>query len=93
MEDLGKAAAVDAEAVEVWVLTGVVQFESSRYEQGLDAFQRAVSIAPSNSQAWTGIGSCLAAMGRIEEATSALERAISLDPRNSRAVEALQRLR
>ena len=93
LEDLGNAVAVGEEVADVWVLTGVIHFESGRHEQGFEAFQRATTIDPGNSQAWTGIGSCLAAMGRIEEATDAFERAISLDPKNGRAVDALRRLR
>src|SRR5204863_4505079 len=46
----------------------------------IGALQRALTMSPNNSDAWSNLGAALAKSRRIDEALSAHDRAIALDP-------------
>ncbi len=64
---------------------GVRYFLRRDYTAAVQVFRDALSEAPSDAQAWTYYGACLAHLGQSTQAESALARAVGLAPQNSEA--------
>lgn len=60
------------------------------HEEAIEAFKRAMQLAPDNQKFVNDLGWCLLEAGRIEEAHSTLERAASMDPADELARENLR---
>ncbi|HEU5227139.1 MAG TPA: tetratricopeptide repeat protein [Ktedonobacteraceae bacterium] len=54
-------------------------FNGNRYAEALVAFERAIQLSPSFTDAYEGRGSALYALGRTKEALAAYEQALQLD--------------
>jgi tetratricopeptide (TPR) repeat protein len=70
----------------------VAAYNSEKYQEALEEFQRIVSINPDDSQAVVYLGSTHLAMGDREAARLHLERGLRLDPENEFAYMELGRL-
>jgi tetratricopeptide (TPR) repeat protein len=68
---------------------GVVLESLGRLGEALDAYRRAMQMAPEDSEAWFKLGLCLRRLGEAESARTALEQAVSLNPASSEAWFAL----
>ena len=55
-------------------------FESGKYQEALDAYNKALSIDPNYAYAWNGKGNALWGLGRYQESLEACNKALSLDP-------------
>ncbi|MCH8028586.1 MAG: tetratricopeptide repeat protein [Candidatus Dadabacteria bacterium] len=65
-----------------WLKKGVELAKQGKYEEALEAFERAIESEPSNAEAWYRKGIVLGVAGRYEEALVAHVRTLDLDPEN-----------
>jgi tetratricopeptide (TPR) repeat protein len=74
-------AALDAgyDTALLWYRLGSVLGLLKRYQEALDATERAVGMDPSMAYAWSNVTSQLWRLGRDDEAVVAADRALSLD--------------
>ncbi|WP_425090545.1 M48 family metalloprotease [Tropicimonas sp. S265A] len=73
-------------------LLGQILFESRRYPQAVEAYRRAVALAPREAQIQAGLGRALLALktsSATREALNVLQRAYSRDPVNPRLLRDL----
>ncbi|GAC1651457.1 MAG: hypothetical protein NVS4B12_22250 [Ktedonobacteraceae bacterium] len=68
-----------------WVDDGNTLFNTGRYMEALNAFDRAIRIDPTYADAYEGRGSVLYLLGRYAEALASYEQAITLDTRFAQA--------
>ena len=68
-----------------WVDRGNGFLQVGRWQDGLNAYDKAVELDPNNADAWTGKGCALMDLGRCQESVDALDRALELDPNNLHA--------
>jgi len=54
--------------------------DSGRYQDALNAFDKAIEIDPNNANAWSGKGFALKNLERFQEALDAFDKATELDP-------------
>jgi tetratricopeptide (TPR) repeat protein len=59
---------------------GVVLSRLGRYDEAIDAYDRALNINPDYSIVWNNKGVVLSRLGRYEEAIDAYDRALSINP-------------
>ena len=59
---------------------GVALVESERYSEGLEAFDKAVALDPSNADAWNHRGNVLFQLKRYDEAATSYDRALAIAP-------------
>ena len=63
-----------------WWRKGIVFGKSGRFEDALEAFDRAINLDPDHMAAWVGKGSSNLSVGRCKEALNSFDKAINLDP-------------
>jgi tetratricopeptide (TPR) repeat protein len=82
---------VDAEDVDVegLVEAGVGYVSINRYEQAVEAFERAVKFDEENAEAWVNKGFAHAEMGEYDRAIGAYDEALRVDEDGEFAAEAL----
>jgi CHAT domain-containing protein/Flp pilus assembly protein TadD len=61
---------------------GLEAFQSGRYQESLEYFNRAINIEQHNHATWYNKGICLGSLGRDEEAIAAFDRAINIEQHN-----------
>lgn len=64
----------------VWTNLGTVLYLQQRYEPALKALERAISINPTNADAYNNRGASLLALGRSAQALKAYETLVGLQP-------------
>jgi Flp pilus assembly protein TadD len=74
--------------VELLLLAGRAGVELDA-EDAVGQLRRATELAPSNAEAWTGLGEALAAEGATEEAGDAFRRAVEINPEDRTALSHL----
>ena len=67
----------------VWTNLGTVLYLQQRYEPALKALDRAISINPTNADAYSNRGASLMALGRPEQALEAYETLVGLQADNA----------
>ena len=72
--------AKSAEDSETWRNRGITLLQAGRYEEALEAFNKAIDINPGNADAWRNKGTVLGRLGKDVSALGAITRAIELDP-------------
>ncbi len=85
---LRRSVAADKTNKRAWVNLGLALSQQGKYQEGLEAFQKAVS--PAEAQA--NLGFVLVVQGRSDEAIAAYRRALELEPELRPAHAALARL-
>ncbi len=75
-----KALHTPPKTKEQWLDEGHTHYDAKRYDEALDAYERAILLDPSFARAYNGKGNALYYFKRYEEALAAFERAILLDP-------------
>jgi len=65
-----------------WVELGNVYFDSSRPEDAIRAYRKALNLNPDNANAWTDLGVMYRRSGKPREAIKAFDRAAAVDPRH-----------
>ena len=68
-----------------WVKKGITLGKLGKYEEALDAFNKAIEINPQYDLAWYNKGVTLGELGRQEEALDAYNKAIEIDPQDASA--------
>ncbi len=71
--------AYDSSAVQYYN-DGVDLVNAGRYSEAIAAFDQALAIDPSFSEAWYNRGTTLSNLGRYSEALNSLDRAVALNP-------------
>lgn len=64
---------------------GVVLSNSGRYEEALQAYDKAIELKPDFSSAWLNKGNALGKLGRYEKALQTYDKVIELSPDDSNA--------
>lgn len=65
---------------------GNVLFETQRWQEAADAYERAIALAGgANADVWNNLGVVRRALGRTSDAARAYEQAIEVDPRHADA--------
>ena len=72
-----RAARADP-SVAVNLRCGAVLELLGRFDEALDAYRRAMQMAPESGEAWLKLGLCLQRLKEVESARTALERAVTL---------------
>ncbi len=80
---LEKALELNSESADIWATYGVFMLDTQRWEQSLDAFQRALDIDPNNISANTWMMSYYQTVGPASRQIPYIQNAIRLDPLNS----------
>jgi len=62
-----------------WVDYGYSRLDHGKYQDALDAFNKAIEIDPTDANAWRGKGLALVDLGRCQEALDALDKAVELN--------------
>ena len=68
-----------------WNNKGLALYELGRYEEALEAFDKALEIKPDDIISWNAKGLALDNLSRYEEALEAFEKALRIQPDNSDA--------
>lgn len=80
-------------SVAVNLRCGAVLELLGRFGEALDAYRRAMQMAPESGEAWLKLGLCLQRLKEVESARTALEHAVTLSPASSEAWFALGLIR
>jgi len=64
-------------------LNGAFLFDQGKYDEAIQAFNKALEIDPKNADAWTGKGQALIKQGKHNEALLALKTSVEIDPQNT----------
>ncbi|MCZ7404513.1 MAG: tetratricopeptide repeat protein [Candidatus Methanoperedens sp.] len=75
-----------SEASQLWLNKGNAFKEAGKYQEALNAFNKAIEFDSSNSNAWENKGIVLSDLGRNQEAFDAINKALELDPDNLNAL-------
>jgi tetratricopeptide (TPR) repeat protein len=54
--DLKKMAEKDPLNADLWIKLGNIYFDSNRYIEAIDAYQKALELRPANADVWTDLG-------------------------------------
>ncbi len=83
MRATSQAVPTDASPKEDWLNKGNELYDLKRYEEALEAYNRAIQLAPNDALAYHNKGYALDDLKRYEEALEAYTRAIELDPNDA----------
>ncbi len=72
----------DPENETAWIELGNAYFDSSRHEDAVSAYRRALELDPDNANVWTDLGVMYRRSGKPHEAIKAFDRAAAVDPRH-----------
>ncbi|WP_420826278.1 M48 family metalloprotease [Shimia biformata] len=86
---LDQAIAMRPDDAFFWELKGQILLESRQFNAAVDAYARAVELAPDNALCLGGLGRALLAAGRPKEALEQLEKSRSRDFRDGRVLRDL----
>ena len=74
---------VQAKTAYEWVNEGYTYAVAGKYQDALDAYNKALSIDPDDANTWIGKGSVLYNLARYQESLDAYNKALSIDPNNA----------
>jgi tetratricopeptide (TPR) repeat protein len=69
-----------------WFLVGWANRRLSRWEEGREAFEKALALGAEGVDSLNELSICLLELGRIPEARKALERALRAEPENVKVI-------
>jgi len=69
-----------------WFLVGWANRRLGRWEEGREAFEKALALGAEGADALNELSICLLELGRLVEARKALERALSIEPENVKVI-------
>jgi tetratricopeptide (TPR) repeat protein len=70
---------------ENWYSRGVELDSLSKYEEAIEAFDRALAIKSNQDKVWCNRGLCLGLLNKIEEAIVSFDRALEINQNNDNA--------
>jgi tetratricopeptide (TPR) repeat protein len=68
-----------------WKNKGDILFDQGKYNESMQAYDKAIELNPRYSEAWNGKGKILFEQGKYNESMQAYDKAIELNPRYSEA--------
>ncbi len=80
-----KALEIDANHADTLYNLGVLLHQVERYEEAVDACERAIAVRPHYAECHINLGYTLHKLGRLDDARGSYGRAIELDPDNAQA--------
>jgi cytochrome c-type biogenesis protein CcmH/NrfG len=80
-----KLVAKDPKLVGVWIQLGNDYFDSRQHQKAIDAYGRALALAPNNPDVLTDQGVMYRDTGRFDEAIANFEKAGAIDPRHAQS--------
>ncbi|MDF1533086.1 MAG: tetratricopeptide repeat protein, partial [Methanosarcinaceae archaeon] len=66
-----------------WSLKGHALYDLEKYEEAIEAFDRAIELDPKDAFNWNFKGNALYDLEKYEEAIKAFDKAIELDPEDA----------
>ena len=88
LEKLAPSCRDDRERYAVAMISALAYINQNKYEQAIQAYNRAVVLHPTSDLAMT-IGSCQQRIGELRQARDSYEFALELDPQNVKARSAM----
>jgi len=79
-------APFSADPNHAWYFVGTIMFDSAKYREAIEAFQKALRTRRTDVDALWAIGNCYAALGQPRFAARYFERALALRSRHSDAL-------
>jgi cellulose synthase operon protein C len=76
-----KAAALNAQDVDLWNSIGVAQARSKQVDKAETAFHKAIALSPQNAEAWNNLGAAYLQDGSLDKAEDAFKRAHDANPK------------
>jgi cytochrome c-type biogenesis protein CcmH/NrfG len=68
-----------------WISLGNILMDTSRFQQAIDAYQRALVLDPGNLNVRVDMGTCYRRAGRSDKAVEEYRKAIAMDPKHLNA--------
>ena len=84
LEELDERYFVPAKS-QVWNNEGAVLNGLGKYDEAIQAYEKAIEINPQYALAWNGKGVALSVQGKYDEAITAFDRAIEINPQDASA--------
>ena len=82
---LKEAITKDPKNVNAWISLGNMMMDSSRFNEAVDAYQKALDIDPKNVDVRVDMGTCYRNAGKPDIAVKEYRKAIEYDPRHLHA--------
>src|SRR5512136_761726 len=70
---------------EDWFSKGNALFNQSKYNEAIQAYDKAIELNPQFALSWNGKGNSFNAQGKLDEAIQAYDKAIEIDPQYTTA--------
>ncbi len=75
----------DPKNVKVWIELGNILMDMSRFNEAIDAYQKALSLDPKNVDVRVDMGTCYRNIGKPDIALNEFQKAIEIDPNHGMA--------
>jgi len=62
-----------------WFYNGMILYDDNKFNESIQAYDKAIQLNPLNEEAWNGKGMDLGTLGRYDEALRAFERATQIN--------------
>ena len=79
---LEREVAANSSNVAAWISLGNNYFDTDQYEKSIQAYKKALELAPDNANVWTDMGVMYRRSGRPQEAVKAFDKAIEVDSKH-----------
>lgn len=79
IENLKQTVAKEPDNLQAWTQLGHLYFDTSRFEQAIEAYTRSLELDPDNPDVLTDLGVMYRRSGRPQDAVASFDRAIALD--------------
>ncbi len=71
--------------VSIWIKLGNILMDTHRFQESIDAYQKALELAPKNTDVRVDMGTCYRNIGRSDRAFEEYKKAITINPRHVNA--------
>ena len=78
--DLKRMTEIDPENADVWIELGNSYFDTNRYTEAINAYQKALELRPSNADVWTDLGVMFRRNDQPKKAIESFDKAMKADP-------------
>jgi len=75
----------DPKNIKAWIELGNIQMDTSRFNEAIDAYQKALSLDPKNVDVRVDMATCYRNTGRPDIAVKEFRKAIEIDPKHAMA--------
>lgn len=92
-QDVQQSKALKASLVDYRIRLGYIQLRLADFEASVETYEQVSETAPSNIDAWYGLGLAALEAGRVYQSVTALEQALKLNPNDPQVQEKLAQAR